>query len=275
MTSADRGQAAVDEYFDTAADYWREVYEADDLQGLVYRQRQETALAWVRELGLPESAQALDAGCGAGLMSVALAGEGLQVTATDSSPQMVALTTQRATAEGLSDRVEVERADAHQLPCASGAFSLVLALGLLPWLSDPAAAVAELTRVLAPGGWLLLTADNERRLNRLVEPKESPLLAPLKEARRGLRQTAGRQPAGAQAYRHRSEDVDGLLRAAGVEPVKRTTVGYGPFTFLSRPALTNRAGTRLHLALEHAAARHPRLRTGGWHYVVLGRHLAA
>lgn len=264
-------QTAVDSYFDTEADYWREVYAETDLQGLVYRQRMETALAWVREVGLAGSSQALDVGCGAGLMSVALAREGLEVTATDSSPRMVALCAQQAAAAGMEDHLRVQRADAHRLPFAAGQFNLIVAIGLLPWLVDPGEALAEVSRVLTSGGWLIVTADNQRRLNRLVEPREIPVLAPLKLARRQLRRSLGRLPGGPPSYRHRAEEVDAMLRAAGLEPRRRTTVGYGPFTFLSRPVLSNAAGTRLHLALERSAARHPRLRGVGWHYLVAGR----
>jgi ubiquinone/menaquinone biosynthesis C-methylase UbiE len=264
-------QAAVDRYFDTASSYWSDVYEGTGLQGLVYRRRMETVLSWVREGGLAGSGPVLDAGCGAGLMSIALAREQFDVVATDSSSEMVALCAQRAAAEGVADRVAVQRADAQRLPFSDGQFSLVVALGLLPWLSDPQAAVTELGRVLVGGGWLIVTADNERRLNRLIEPRESPVLAPLKLARRQLRQSVGRLPGGAQAYRHRAEDVDAMLRAAGLTPLRRTTVGYGPFSFLSRPALPDALGTRLHLALEHSAATHRRLRGVGWHYIVAAR----
>jgi hypothetical protein len=62
-----------------------------------------------------------------------------------------------------------------------------------------------------------------------------------------------------------------MLGAAGLTPMRRTTVGYGPFSFLSRAALPDAAGTRLHRALERAAADHFRLRGVGWHYIVAGR----
>lgn len=40
---------------------------------------------------------------------------------------------------------------------------------------------------------------------------------------------------------------------------------------LGRPLLPGRIGTSRHERLERAAADRPRLRGGGWHYIVAGR----
>ncbi len=269
-------QPAVDRHFDASARYWHEVYGAGDLQGLIYRRRMQVASQWAAESALthPESVptplEALDVGCGAGLMSLELARLGLGVTATDASAGMVATATAVIQSRGLQHQVAVRLADVHELPFADGRFGLVVALGVLPWLHDPAAAVAELARVLAPGGTIILTADNRRRLNRLLEPRENPVLGPVRVARRAVRKRAGWVPAGPPAHLHRASEVDALLERAGVTVVRRTTVGYGPFTLLGRPALPDAAGTRLNEILQRAGARHPRLRGLGWHYVVAG-----
>lgn len=264
---------AVDRHFDAAARYWAEVYGAADVQGLVYRRRMEVAAQWAAELAptaLEGPAEALDVGCGAGLMSVELARLGLTVTATDASAGMIRTARDLVESRGLQGRVSVQQADVNALPFPEGRFGVVVALGLLPWLHDPAAAVAELARVLAPGGTIILTADNRRRLNRFIEPREHPLLEPLRQARRRRRQSAGWVPDSAQSYRHEADDVDALLAAAAVTVVRRTTVGYGPFTILGRRALPGLAETRLHTALQLAGKRHARLRTTGWHYIAAG-----
>jgi ubiquinone/menaquinone biosynthesis C-methylase UbiE len=263
-------QPLVDRHFDAAAGYWAEVYGAADVQGLVYRRRMEVAAQWAAELGPPGPAEALDVGCGAGLMSVELARLGLAVTATDASPGMVQTALGLMARHGLQDRVTVQQADVHALPFPDGRFALVVALGLLPWLHDPAAAVTELARVLAPEGTIILTADNRRRLNRFLEPREHPLLEPLRLARRRLREGAGWVPEGAQSYRHEAGVIDALLAGAAITVLRRTTVGYGPFTILGRRVLPEVAGTRLHHALQLAGERHARLRGTGWHYIAAG-----
>jgi 2-polyprenyl-3-methyl-5-hydroxy-6-metoxy-1,4-benzoquinol methylase len=260
----------VERYFDAAAGYWAEVYGATDVQGLIYRRRMEVAAQWAAELGPAPPAPALDVGCGAGLMSVELARLGLEVIATDASDGMVQTARGLMARHHLQDRVSVQQADVHALPFGDGRFGMVVALGLLPWLDDPAAAVTELARVLAPGGTVILTADNSRRLNRFLEPREHPLLEPLRLARRRLREGAGWVPEGAQSHRHDAAEVDALLAGAAITVLRRTTVGYGPFTILGRRALPEVAGTRLHHALQLAGERHPRLRGTGWHYIAAG-----
>jgi SAM-dependent methyltransferase len=54
--------------------------------------------------------------------------------------------------------------ESEPLPFPDGAFDTVLLCGVLSWLSrDPAAVVAELHRVLEPGGRLVLTTQNAAR----------------------------------------------------------------------------------------------------------------
>lgn len=262
-------QPRVDRHFDLSATYWNDVYGGDDLQGLIYRRRMEEAAAWVRDLGPQPGAAALDVGCGAGLMTAQLAGAGYRVTGIDSSASMVE-TARRALADhGLGDRVTLARADVHQLPFEAGRFPLVVALGVLPWLHDPASAVTELARVLAPGGTLILTADNRRRLNRLVELRENPLLSPLRPISRTVR-SRGERSFGAPSHRHAPHEVDAMLSNAGIAVVRRATVGYGPFTMLGRRLLPDTVGRILDERLALSALEHPRLRGAGWHYVVAG-----
>ena len=274
-TAAGDPQAQVDRYFDGGSRYWTDVYGNPDVQGLVYQRRMAAALSWVRELGLAPGTPALDIGCGAGLLSGELAALGLSVTATDSSSEMVRTATENVASRGLAARVEVREADVHHLPFDAGAFALVTALGLLPWLHDPATAVIELGRVLTPGGTAILTTDNRRRLNRLVEPRESPLLNPLRPVKRALRPGAVGDPRYPPAYRHLPEEIDAMLAPAGVDVVRRTTIGYGPFTVMSRRALPDGLGRTLDERLQRAAADRPRLRGAGWHYLVAGRKRAA
>jgi SAM-dependent methyltransferase len=187
---------------------------------------------------------------------------------------MVARASRRVADEGLDESAVVRLADAHELPHGSGRFQLVLALGVLPWLHSPNRAVDELARVLAPGGHLVATADNELRLNRVVDPSESPIAAPFVAVRRFVRRRRGWQPFAADPRRDRPADFDRMLEAAGLHPERRTSLGFGPFTFRGKALLSDENGIRLHRWLDGLAeGRVPRLRRNGWDYLVSARRV--
>lgn len=130
----------------------------------------------------PEAATAADAGCGTGILAVALATArpDLQVTASDISASAVASARETARANGVEDRVTAVRADALEtLP--SGSVDLVVCNP--PFHSgaavEPDAArglLRDAGRVLASGGELWCVFNSRlaraRELRRLVGPTE-------------------------------------------------------------------------------------------------------
>src|SRR5436309_820818 len=82
----------------------------------------------------------------------------------DAVPEMLDITRRHVRERSLDKRVGLARADASTLPFSEERFRLVAALGLLPWVPSPAAALAELARVLHPGGYMILSASNAFRL---------------------------------------------------------------------------------------------------------------
>jgi ubiquinone/menaquinone biosynthesis C-methylase UbiE len=93
----------------------------------------------------------LEVAAGTGIVTVALARTAREVVATDLSEAM--LTELRRKVEGLGlTHVRCERADLTALPYASGEFDLVVAANVLHLVPDVGAALAELVRVVRPGG---------------------------------------------------------------------------------------------------------------------------
>ncbi len=93
----------------------------------------------------------VDAGCGSGRLTVALAARGAAVTGFDKSAS--ALADARARAEAAGVRVTLVEADLNgALPFADGAFDAVTSRLALMVADDPAATLRELARTLAPGG---------------------------------------------------------------------------------------------------------------------------
>lgn len=231
-------------------------------------------LDWVDGLGLPAGSRALEIGPGAGVMTVALAQRGFAVHAADTTPRLLDVARDRVVAAGVAPRVRLLLADAHRLPFADHGFGLVAALGVLPWLPSASLAVAEIARVLRPGGYLVLNADNSGRLALLLDPRHNPALAPARLAARSVLHSAGipgpAEPA--TPALHRLAEFDEILKAAGLELLKRSTFGFGPFTMFGMPVTSARAGIRLNARLQRLADQGmPGLRSAGAQYLVLAR----
>jgi ubiquinone/menaquinone biosynthesis C-methylase UbiE len=261
-------QQHVNRYFDTSAPYWDGVYRGARLQDVIYQQRQAAVLEYVAAADLAPDASALEIGCGAGHLTVALVGRDLNVVAVDASPAMVDATAARVREAQPSQPVAVEVADAHALPFDSGRFDLVVAVGVIPWLHSPAAAIDEMARVLRPGGQLVLTADNRARLVSFFDPRAIVALTPLKRAKVALRRRQGL----ATPRLDYPRGVDRLLLQGSLEPLARCTIGFGPLLFMGRPLLSESRSISVHARLQSLADRGiPGLRWTGWHYLVRAR----
>ncbi|HET9904302.1 MAG TPA: class I SAM-dependent methyltransferase [Xanthobacteraceae bacterium] len=116
-----------------------------------FRGRRMLFASEIRLLGIAPSARVLDVGTGTGANLRMLRDNGFRnVTGTDASPEAV----KYCAAKGLG---EVQLGDIVSLPFAGGHFDLVLATDVIEHVDDDRGALAELYRVLAPGGHLLLT----------------------------------------------------------------------------------------------------------------------
>jgi SAM-dependent methyltransferase len=272
MTSERNDQTQIDRRFDAESSYWEEVYGAGTFAAAMFHERMAAVLAWVVRLGLPLGARVLEVGCGAGLLTQALAEVGFMVDAIDSSPEMVALARERIAELGPERRVNVSVADVHALPRADGTYAVVVAVGLVPWLHSPALAFAQIARVLEPGGHVVLTANNRARLNFVLDPRYNPwLVFPLKRRIKKVLYRLGRLNLLLPNLHYRRE-VDRMLAEAGLEKVESRTVGFGPLSFLGLKLLPDSLSVSLHGRLQRLADRGvPGLRSGGMNYVVIAR----
>jgi demethylmenaquinone methyltransferase/2-methoxy-6-polyprenyl-1,4-benzoquinol methylase len=108
--------------------------------------------ALVRTLAPRPGERIVDVASGTGLVAAELlARADCSVVAVDQSPEMLAAA--RARFGGGSDgRVQLVEAQAESLPFADGSFDALTVTYLMRYVDDPAATVAELARVLRPGG---------------------------------------------------------------------------------------------------------------------------
>ncbi|MBP2327196.1 SAM-dependent methyltransferase [Kibdelosporangium banguiense] len=110
--------------------------------------------------------QILDAGCGSGPLFEALRDRGATVTGFDSSTKMVELARQRLGADAALQVADI----GSPLPFSDGVFDDVIACLVLHYLEDWTAPLAELRRVLRPGGRLIV-AVNHPVVYKLFYPK--------------------------------------------------------------------------------------------------------
>ena len=106
----------------------------------------------------------LDVGCGGGFLSNELARHGHAVTGVDLSPESLRVA-QRYDTTGT---VRYDVANAYNLPYPDQSFDVVTAMDFLEHIEDPARAIREFSRVLAPGGLFFFHTFNRNPLAHLV-----------------------------------------------------------------------------------------------------------
>jgi SAM-dependent methyltransferase len=126
------------------------VHNADGYEQLMGRWSQKLSPLFIEFTGVADGEKILDVGCGTGSLTFALAGvtDAGQIVAVDSSPIFVT----EATCRNTDPRIEIRQADACVLPFKGGTFDRALAQLVLHFVPEADIAVAEMRRVVRPGG---------------------------------------------------------------------------------------------------------------------------
>lgn len=158
--------------FDTPTAGMYDALAGSALEGFYARVAEETAAAHPR-------GTLLEVGSGPGRLAVRLAEEApdVEVIGVDISEAMVELAVRRSAESSLADRVRFEVGDVGALPFADREFEgVVSTLSMHHW-PDPDRGLAEIHRVLKPGGevriydfahWLWREPQGESRISRLA-----------------------------------------------------------------------------------------------------------
>ncbi|HEX4871132.1 MAG TPA: metalloregulator ArsR/SmtB family transcription factor [Nevskiaceae bacterium] len=111
-------------------------------------------------IGLLRLGRVLDLASGDGVHAELIASQAEQVTCVDISPTVIAAARRRLAKVA---NVDFHQGDMHRLPFADASFDHVLALHALAYSADPAALFAEISRLLRPGGRVVIAALNRHR----------------------------------------------------------------------------------------------------------------
>jgi ubiquinone/menaquinone biosynthesis C-methylase UbiE len=109
---------------------------------------------------LPPGARVLDIGCGTGEIAERLARRFPGATILGVDLEEPHLDRARARCADLGERVRFRRGDALALALPDASFDLVVSRHVVQAVPDPRRAVAEMARVLAPGGRVHLVAED-------------------------------------------------------------------------------------------------------------------
>ena len=146
--------AGFGKYEARGAYHW-DLYGSHD----AYRRRADTLVAFLlsnlgRDAGAP-SLPILDIGAGDGLFAGLLARHALRVFAVEPEREAIAIADAKVAAEGLSDLVTTFAGSAESLPFPAHSARGALVLDVIEHLRNPVRALAEIRRVVVPGGRVL------------------------------------------------------------------------------------------------------------------------
>ena len=140
-----------------------ERFDPETMSGEVIAAEHLARYLWASPLA--EGRRVLDAGCGTGYGTALLAdNEPGSLAAIDNSEEAIA-----AAREQLDDRAELALADIAHLPFADDAFDFVTCFEVIEHVEEQEHVIAELRRVLAPGGILAISTPNTE-----VSPEGNP-----------------------------------------------------------------------------------------------------
>jgi SAM-dependent methyltransferase len=159
-SSGPSGQAVANDY-----DSFAEAYVAEIESDLLH-----SYYVWPAVLDLAGDVagrRILDVGCGAGPLFESLRDRGAVVTGAEPSAKMLELARKRLGEDAVLHQVGLGD---DPLPFPDGAFDDVVACLVLHYLEDWKAPLAELRRVLVPGGRVIVVVDHPF-INKLMHPE--------------------------------------------------------------------------------------------------------
>jgi ubiquinone/menaquinone biosynthesis C-methylase UbiE len=158
----------VEHYDQTSRAYHQDHYlHAGEYSPLRYRQHYVEQM--IASLRLPSGSRVLDVGCGPGELIMSLLKQGYEVRGIDISQGMVDEANRTVRENGFADRGLIALGDIERLDFEDGYFDVVVAAGVIEYQKQDDPALAEMNRVLKPGGHMILNVTNKYAYSTLFE----------------------------------------------------------------------------------------------------------
>jgi ubiquinone/menaquinone biosynthesis C-methylase UbiE len=148
------------EYYRARSAVYNERYSVKASGDLLWI-RHQAILQMVEKWGLPPGSRFLDLGCGPGFVTRDLARMGYCGVGLDASPAMIEHSTQEANSMGIADSWSYKLGDVEAVPFPDRSFDAAVCSGVIDYLPGDDKFLAEVARVLKPGGQFLLCVTNK------------------------------------------------------------------------------------------------------------------
>lgn len=234
-----------------AADRWNAMYAAETecLEDENFRIRRDITVAYVLKTIQPGD-RVLDLGCGTGPVLCELRRKGIDAVGLDYSEDMLEHARARLRSQAL-DASGLEQGDCRNTPWPAASFDIVVCLGVISYIEDYDPVLAEIDRLLRPGGTLLISFRNAHNpvfsdpvafVRRVLRVLLTPLLGPRREHFAIGRYLDFRT-------------VTAKLEARGFRYLDFFGIGFGPFRIAGRKLFGERRAIHISRRLMALCAR--------------------
>lgn len=195
---------------------------------------------------LPDGSTVVDVGAGTGNVAVKLAmtGRFQRVIAADISEGMLAQA--RASAQVMGCSIETVQTDMVRLPFDDDTVDLLVGCAVLHHLPDPVAFMAEVRRVLKPGGSCIFIGEPSKWASRIIEVIKLPLVG-MNRIYKAISGQAG--------VRWEHDNID--VHTFSIRDLQRMTVGFDKVRIVPEGFLETMLDQSLFTAVRFVLGRVP------------------
>jgi ubiquinone/menaquinone biosynthesis C-methylase UbiE len=148
-------------FYDRTARHYHEMHYIVKTEYTPLKQRQLYIERMIEDLRPPRNAKILDVGCGPGELLLNLLRKGYDARGIDIAEGMVREATATIQASGFPQFDGASVGDIERLQFSNSEFDIVVASGVIEYQKNDDVSLAEMKRVLKPGGHLILNVTNK------------------------------------------------------------------------------------------------------------------